>query len=391
MKVYVQNIIGAHAAGLRITAAIENQQIQVSQLSEADRKKFGVTTEPVLETAEGAIAGFGAAARYISALGGGKLLGASAINKSHVDQWLAWSNTTLAPTVETVSAGIFGHGKTQKAAWEEASKALKAHVKLLNTQLDGKKWLAGDDMTLADVVLALSLQEAFQTVLDAGFRKAMAHATAWANSVYARPEYVKVQGTVQLAAKGLKPFDLVEPPKPEKKKEAPKAAAPKAAAPAKKKDNVESLPPTPFNVYDFKTFYVNHPDKKGAAVDEWYKMLDWDGWAFWFFHYDKYGDEGTVLHVTNNLVTGFMSRAEHTSKYTFARHGVFGEEPNLEIMGVWLCRGPTELPDGLAKEHPQMEYYRARRMDPRNVPEDDKLVRDFFGGQEDEILGGLKA
>ncbi len=29
-----------------------------------------------------------------------------------------------------------------------------------------------------------------------------------------------------------------------------------------------------------------------------------------------------------------MSRSEHTSKYTFARHGVFGEEPNLEIMAA---------------------------------------------------------
>jgi len=38
-----------------------------------------------------------------------------------------------------------------------------------------------------------------------------------------------------------------------------------------------------------------------------------------------------------------------------------------------------------------MEYYKARRMDPRNVPADDQLVRDFFGGKEDEILGGLKA
>jgi elongation factor 1-gamma len=84
-----------------------------------------------------------------------------------------------------------------------------------------------------------------------------------------------------------------------------------------------------------------------------------------------------------------MNRAEHTSKYTFARHGVFGEEPNLEVMGVWLCRHPTELPDGLKKEHPQMEYYKTRRMDPRNVPADDLLVREFFGGNEGEMIGGL--
>lgn len=327
--------------------------------------------------------------KFISGSGSGKLLGASNINKAHVDQWLAWRETTLAPCWNVVSAGVFGLGGIQKADYDEQSKALKAHMKTLNTFLEGKKWLAGDDITLADIVLATSLQAAFQTVLDGGFRKAMKNVEAWALANYARPEYVAVNGNVHMCAKGLKPSGLIEPVKV--KKEAPKPAAAKPKVVEKAKDNIESLPPTPFNVYDFKTFYVNHPDKKGAAVDEWYKMLDWDGWAFWFFHYEKYGDEGTVLHVTNNLVTGFMSRAEHTSKYTFARHGVFGEEPNLEIMGVWLCRHPTELPDGLRKEHPQMEYYRARRMDPRNNAEDDKLVREFFGGKEDEKIGGLTA
>jgi hypothetical protein len=54
------------------------------------------------------------------------------------------------------------------------------------------------------------------------------------------------------------------------KKEEKKVAAPVVAAapkPEKKeekvKDNVESLPPTNFDLYSFKTFFVNHPDRKG--------------------------------------------------------------------------------------------------------------------------------
>ena len=31
---------------------------------------------------------------------------------------------------------------------------------------------------------------------------------------------------------------------------------------------------------------------------------------------------------------------------------VLGEEPKLDIVGVWLCRGKDEIPDGLTKEHP---------------------------------------
>lgn len=50
-------------------------------------------------------------------------------------------------------------------------------------------------------------------------------------------------------------------------------------------------------------------------------------------------------------------------------------------MGVWFVRG-QELPDGLAKEHPQMEYYRTRKLDPQNNKEDDALIRSYFGGKE---------
>jgi elongation factor 1-gamma len=259
----------------------------------------------------------------------------------------------------------------------------------MNTSLEGKKWLVGAEASVADVIVAAALMLNFQTTLDAGFRKAMKNVEAWASACYALPAFQKIFGNVQMCAKPLKPVCVAEV-KVEKKKAAPVAAAPKPVE-EKVKDNVESLPETKFNVYDFKTFYVNHPDKKGEAVDEWYKMLDWEGWSFWLFTYDMYTGEGEKLHVTNNMLTGFLSRAEHVNKYCFARHGVFGEEPKLQISGVWLCRGPKEVPDGLMKEHAQFEYYKTRQLDPRNNKEDDTLVREYFGGNEEEMIGGLKA
>ena len=41
-----------------------------------------------------------------------------------------------------------------------------------------------------------------------------------------------------------------------------------------------------------------------------YKQLDWNGWAFWKFEYDIYPGEGEKEHITNNLMNGFLSRAE---------------------------------------------------------------------------------
>ena len=190
-----------------------------------------------------------------------------------------------------------------------------------------------------------------------------------------------------MCAKPLKPVVKAEP---KVVKAAPVQAAPVVKA-EKVKDNVESLGETPFVLYDFKTLFVNHPDKGGEGVDTWYKMNDWsvNGWSFWHLHYDIYEGEGDKLHICTNLMGGFMSRAEHTSKYSFARQAVLGEEGSLQIMGVWFVRG-QELPDGLLKEHPQMEYYKTRKLDPRNVKEDDALIRSYFAGKEGDIISGLK-
>jgi elongation factor 1-gamma len=209
-------------------------------------------------------------------------------------------------------------------------KNLKNDIKTINTALEGKKYLVGDELTIADVIVASNLMYSLQTVLDGGFRKAMKNIDSWAKSVYELPAFVSVHGHVKLCDKALKPFKLVEEKKEEKKKEAPKEAqkAPEEK-PAKVLDNVESLPPTPFDLFSFKTLYVNHPDKKGEGVDEWYKTLDWEGWSFWRLDYDIYEGEGAKEHITSNLLGGFINRAEHTAKYTFGRIGVFGDEPNL--------------------------------------------------------------
>jgi len=169
--------------------------------------------------------------------------------------------------------------------------------------------------------------------------------------MFAMAPMKKIYGNIQMCAKPLKPV-CKEEPKPVKKAAPTPAAAPKPKE-EKKKDNVESLGPTPFVLYDFKTLFVNHEDKKGKAVDTWYEMNDWseNGWSFWHLHYDIYEGEGDKLHICNNLMGGFLSRAEHTSKYSFARQCVLGQEGSLQIMGCWFVRG-QELPDGLVKEHP---------------------------------------
>merc|ERR1719454_1766847 len=142
------------------------------------------------------------------------------------------------------------------------------------------------------------------------------------------------------------------------------------------KNPLDLLPETKFDLFNFKTLFVNHPDKKGAGVDEFLKQFDNDGWAFWYLQYEKFGTEGQVLFKTVNLCNGFMQRFESFRKYSFARHAVLGEEPSLDIQGVWLFRG-TEVPQE-AHDHPQFEYYKRRKLDVNNK-KDVEIIREYFG------------
>jgi len=68
-------------------------------------------------------------------------------------------------------------------------------------------------------------------------------------------------------------------------------------------------------------------------------------------------------------------------------HCMLGEEPNLEIQGVWLFRGkgiPQEM-----KDHPQFEYHKVRELNFDNE-EDRKLITDFWCAKEGDIVNGLK-
>lgn len=54
---------------------------------------------------------------------------------------------------------------------------------------------------------------------------------------------------------------------------------------------------------------------------------------------------------------GFLQRIDpHFKKHCFAMHGVYGDEPNLEIRGAWLWRG-ADIPLVL-KDHPSFEFHK---------------------------------
>lgn len=282
--------------------------------------------------------------------------------------------------------------EVQQADYNTSMQAIKANAKVLNEQVKDKNWIVGDNATLADVVLACHFMTAQQTILDAGFRKAMPAYSAWFERVVALPEFIAVCGNVKSAAKAVKPQIKAEPKKeqpkqqPAKKKEA--AEDDDDDQPKKKaKSALELLPQTKFDLFNFKTFFVNEPDRYGKGVDQLKVEFDREGWSLWYLHYEMYGDEGRKLYHTENLADGFLQRFEDFRKYSFARMCILGTDDKQEIMGVFMWRSvgvPQECID-----HPQFEYYHKRQLNIFDNADDEKLMRQFWGSKVGDVICDL--
>ena len=82
---------------------------------------------------------------------------------------------------------------------------MKVAAKALDTHLNGKQWIAGDSISLADLYCGACFAASFQTVLDAGFRKAMPNLSAWFERWSQHAPVVKRHGRIQACHKALKP------------------------------------------------------------------------------------------------------------------------------------------------------------------------------------------
>jgi elongation factor 1-gamma len=190
---------------------------------------------------------------------------------------------------------------------------------------------------------------------------------------------------VKACQKTIKPHFA---PKEEKKAAPAKAAAHEEEPVQKKEINpLDELPPTKFDLYAFKTFFVNCHDRKGEGMKFFFENYDREGYSIYFLHYDKYEGEGQVQYQFSNLLNGFLQRIDHFRKHSFASHLMLGEEPNLEIEGVWLFRGkgiPQEM-----KDHPQFEYHKVRELSV-DKEEDKTLISDFWSAKVGDTVNGLK-
>jgi len=156
----------------------------------------------------------------------------------------------------------------------------------------------------------------------------------------------------------------------------------------KKKPNaLDLLPPSSFNLDDWKRKYSNTDDTRGDACPYFWKNFDKSGWSIWTGKY-KYNAELEKVFMTCNLVGGFLQRLDAVRKYGFGSIIIFGEEKNLVVSACFLLRG-TELPQ-VFKEVEDSEVYEWTQVNTDNEASR-KIVDSFWSwdGEFGEFSAGL--
>jgi len=358
---------------------------------------------PTLMTSKGPIFESHAVLRTLARANTDKhLYGKSNFESAKVDQWLDW-NVDLVNALYGTWGAINGLKTIDEKTYSSNLETLKNKLKVLEEHLNGKKYLVGDNVTIADISFVALMRGPVACALDTEFRNQLPNVFNYYKSLASLPEVQKVLGKPRFCEKRWPLAEPVAAPKKEEKKEAPKKEAPKKKkdddededdkpAPPKKDDakaELENLPPSPFNFFDFKTLITNAKDKNEALKTFW-EQFDAAGYSLWFIEYEKAEGEGKVVYLTNNLMNGFLQRLDHFRKYAYGVYGVYGDEPNLEVRGVLCWRSPS-IPI-MIKEHDQYDYHRFTQLHPEK-PADKKKVEEFWTklNEDEDVVDGLTA
>ena len=351
-------------------------------------------TLPMLETPEGVMSEAHAISVYLNDITNGRFLGLNPIERAQILQWGDFCSCEIQPNNALTIYAILGYYEFNHGTFNAAVARVKTHLNSVNTHLQGKKFLVGNSVSLADIELFLQLRGYFTLIFSEQDRNYFQNVTSWFTGIANEPHVVEVCGVTRFGKVTQKGPRKIEQPKPQPVKAEPKKEAAKKETKeeddepkTKKKHPLDDLPPSTFVLDNFKKDFLNTPDKKGA-LERFWQAYDANGYSIWWMIYQKLPSEGKVLFKTCNFYSMFLQKMENFRKYTFASYGVYGEEGNYDIKGMWMWRGTDIAPQ--MKEHDSYEYHTFRKIDTNNE-KDRKLVEEYWlNVKPDEMCDGLK-
>ena len=357
--------------------------------------KAPTQTLPLLETDKGLLSQSKAIELYLVETYKPDMYGTTPIEKAHINQWIDFATQEIYTTSRPLVYPIFGWMEHDKDLVNESGKELLNNLKLVNKHLEGKKYLVGDRMTLADVVLVNKIRLLFMMIYTDGLRThQLKNLNDYFTSIMETPEAKKAYGRTLLCKQPVRAYvkpkedkKKEEKKKEEKKKEEKKEEEPKPKP--KPKNPLDELPPSKLELEVFKRAFLNNKDKEDA-MNKFWEIYDPEGYSLWWMEYQNLPEDGKVLFRTSNSKGMFLQNLDNFRKYAFAAHGVYGSEGDYKIRGVWMWRG-TDIPNEM-KEHDNFPYMTVRKLD-INKPEDKQMVHDYWTkvNETDQVDGRFAA
>ena len=205
-KIYVNSPANVFGGIVLTVADLAGVPVQVVVLDKAQQNEKDFKAKnptglfPLLETANGDILFESSAiaqhfARHAPASG---LLGQTVFQQAKVDEWIAWFQQNLGPSLRPIIMPVLT-GSEESA---DATKKFLANVKVLNEYLeDGdKSFLVGDNLTVADIMAAALLSLPYQLTFGAEFFENMETAADYLERIMGLPSFVRRFGYVKRGA-----------------------------------------------------------------------------------------------------------------------------------------------------------------------------------------------
>jgi len=128
--------------------------------------------------------------RYLAArFGDARWWPADPGTRSMAERWMDWSQTALQP--DFLMGVFWGFYRTPDAqrdwpAIRGKIAACAAHFRLLDRMLEGRRYLLGDELTLADIAAGTALYRYFELEIE---RPGVAYVEGWYRRLQERPAY----------------------------------------------------------------------------------------------------------------------------------------------------------------------------------------------------------
>ena len=169
--------------------------------------KSPTITLPFLETEKGNISQSTAIEYYICSKYAPELLGKTLIEKAQINQWIEFANCEISHCAKALIYPIFGWDKYEKEKADKENNNIKNYLKTLDALLQKNKFILGDKITLADIVLFRHLRFFMMFHFPEGMRKSLfPKVTSWFQDIMNSQEAIKAYGRTFLCKNPLKAF-----------------------------------------------------------------------------------------------------------------------------------------------------------------------------------------